>query len=173
MKMSQMNKLYLKVVFFLLFSIVIGKLYSSYVSVYAKEEFVENKVSGDLNTSKKEFLEVFIDGAVKKPGKYKIEKNSRLYDLVDKAGGYKKNAYKKVKNYFLKNGSKFTIKYRKKILVEILGEIKKPGQYILFQGDKLYKLIKKAGGVTKVGYTPKKNYYLKNGMKFYIYKRRK
>ncbi len=40
-----------------------------------------------------EFIFVEIKGQVNKPGVYKIEKNSRIIDLVDEAGGFTKTAY--------------------------------------------------------------------------------
>lgn len=36
---------------------------------------------------------VTISGAVKRPGKYSIEDNDTLLDLIERVGGYKKNAY--------------------------------------------------------------------------------
>ncbi len=62
----------------------------------------------------------------------------------------------------------------KKILVEIRGAIRKPGEYTLEEGKKYFDLIKIAGGITNKAdsHRIKKNYLLKGGYTFYIpYKR--
>ena len=45
-----------------------------------------------------EQIVVYINGQVKKPGVYKLSKNSRLYQVVDMAGGMTKNAKKEALN---------------------------------------------------------------------------
>ncbi len=67
-----------------------------------------------------------------------------------------------------------TSKPVKKILVEIRGAIKKPGEYTLVEGNKYFDLIKIAGGATEKADQNriKKNYTLKGGYTFYVpYKR--
>ncbi len=62
----------------------------------------------------------------------------------------------------------------RKILVEIRGAIKRPGEYTLEEGNKYFELIKLAGGLTSKAdqNRVKKNYTLKGGYTFYIpYKR--
>lgn len=45
-----------------------------------------------------EQIVVYINGQVKKPGVYKLSKNSRLYQVIDMAGGMTKNAKKEALN---------------------------------------------------------------------------
>lgn len=56
------------------------------------EELIDktNKKSND-----KEFITIYINGEVKKPGLYKLKDGSRIGDALKLSGGFTKNAYKK------------------------------------------------------------------------------
>ena len=154
------NNHFVKILIFLFSGIILGKFYSYYNLKNKKNDFTTNSAN--------EFI-VTIKGAVNNPGKYKFKKGTRFSDLIKASGGYAKGAKKIKKNYYLKNNQIYTIKYRKNVFVKILGEIKKPGNYQLLSGAKLYKLIKLAGGITKKGYKPKINFILRNNAKIMIY----
>jgi protein involved in polysaccharide export with SLBB domain len=62
----------------------------------------------------------------------------------------------------------FTINYREKIRVSVLGAVEKPGEYEMFKGDRFRDLLLKAGGVAPLGVGPEKNYFLKDGQRFFI-----
>lgn len=183
------NAIYLKALIVLLIGLMTGKLYQNFFAETVKKDFIvslnqkyeekkeknreENKNNIEQEKPKPKMITVTIKGAVKMPGTYQMPIGSNLYDLVKKAGGFLPGADEKIKNYYLKNGSEFTIKFRKIIVVEILGEVNKPGKYEMYQGDRLSDLIKKAGGLTLFGNAPKKDYYLKDGATFTIYKTKK
>ncbi|HCL57677.1 MAG TPA: hypothetical protein DHW82_11810 [Spirochaetia bacterium] len=181
------NKNYLKASIFILSGVLLGKVFGYFFHPEEKNKEIakiENTVETNLkknqndinlikNSKKIEKISVKIQGAVKNPGVYEIEKGKRLYDLIKLASGFREGANQEIKNYYLKNGQEFTIKYRSIIFVEILGEVKKPGKYKMYQKDQVYDLINKAGGITSFGIMPEKNYYLKDGMKFFIFKDKK
>jgi DNA uptake protein ComE-like DNA-binding protein len=138
------------------------------------ECFKKNYLKNDLkNTIKfrRRIITVFIKGAVKNPGKYRLPQGARMEDLVRKAGGYTDKAWNQQKNFYLKAGMKIWIPRQMK--VEIKGEVNNPGVYLVKQGRRLYDLIEMAGGVTSLGIAPKINYYLKENQSFFIFKRRK
>lgn len=61
------------------------------------ENFVELSSSENINTNSNNIVEnqemfVYISGAVNSPGVIKIENDSRVKDVIEKAGGFKENA---------------------------------------------------------------------------------
>lgn len=63
-------------------------------------------------TSEEETIKVYITGEVKKPDVYSLPDNSRLEDLVEKAGGFTDEAYRDNLNYakILEDGSKVIVR---------------------------------------------------------------
>jgi len=175
-----MNKKYFNAAVFLIAGLAIGQVYTHFVSAETKSKAIEKleKPSVKEETEKEkpkieiQTIEVTISGAVKKPGKYKLKKGSQILDLIETAGGFAPGAQTRIKNYYLKNASEFTIKYREEIQVEIIGQVQKPGKYRMYKGDRLSSLVDKAGGITPLGIMPKNDYYLNDGKKFFIPKRR-
>ena len=129
---------------------------------------------------------VEIRGAIKRAGKYHLKEGSRYFDLIQLAGGFRKTADKSriTKNYFLKDGQKFYVPFKKKpferkkistnrnkwIEVEIRGAVKKPGVYKLKSGNRFSNLVNEAGGFKLRANRKKKyrNYFLKDGQTFYV-----
>lgn len=89
------NKKYFLVFLFLLTILLIGNLLKTTDSVE------QNKI---ISTTKEEVLnsEIVVDiqGAIKNPGIYKVNISTRLFELVDKAGGLSDNYDKE---YYSKN----------------------------------------------------------------------
>ncbi len=58
------------------------------------------------------WIEIEISGAIQSPGKYRVRKGTRYFELIKLAGGLTQNADKKKirKNYYLKDGQSFYIK---------------------------------------------------------------
>lgn len=162
------NKLYLKIILFLFSGLALGHLYTRYIRSQDSSIPAERVSSSSVSPEKSgDFIRVSIRGAVAKPGIFKLKQGSRLEDLIRAAGGYREGAQKEIKNYYLKNNTEFTIKYRKKIKVSISGEVAAPGEYEMFWGDRLYDLIRKAGGLTAQGWMPE-NFFLKERKKWYV-----
>lgn len=65
----------------------------SFVSIYCIVDSINVKASPKKKVSKiEDMVYVDIKGAVKKPGVYEISSNSRIIDVIEKAGNLKKNA---------------------------------------------------------------------------------
>ena len=114
---------------------------------------------------------VIIEGAVKKPGKFELQKNENLSDLLFYAGGFSENAYKssiKLKRiiddkykivdvnidqyefFQPKPGDKFIVdevieKYNNRVIVN--GAVYRPGTYAIEDGMTIKDLIEKAQGL--------------------------
>lgn len=177
-------------IIFIIITISAGILLKNFI--IKKEDVKINIAENSDSTDKKKYLNVEIKGAVKKPGKYKIKKGSRLADLVSLAGGFSPLAKNKKikKNYYLKEAYTFYIPFKrynketnvvkspkrkfikrikkKKIEVEIRGAVSKPGIYEVPYGTKLNGLIHKAGGYLKNARPKLRNYSLRDGQSFYI-----
>tara|TARA_Y100000590_G_scaffold346139_1_gene396303 strand:- start:64941 stop:66980 length:2040 start_codon:yes stop_codon:yes gene_type:complete len=119
---------------------------------------------------------VKIDSAVIRPGVYEAQPGETLKQLLNYAGGLKPNASKTISleritpieernkinlpinNYFIEynnsnlfiveNGDKIKVRYMFDVLqkVEIIGQIKSPGQYSYFPGMVLSDLVELGGG---------------------------
>ncbi len=111
-------------------------------------------------------ITVSIEGAVTYPGKYDVEYNSRLFDLVEYAGGFTEKAdTDRIRaNYYLKNGKSYYIpKKPEKITVTINGAVKNPQTLSVVEGSKLLEVIESIGGFTlDADKRFLKNYYLKD-----------
>lgn len=120
---------------------------------------------------------VNVKGEVVNPGLYKVEDRLTLEDLLKKAGGLTENAdngsievIRKTSRGFVtrflnynENGGFGIISQDEVIVhsiydvepkkyVEILGEVKRPGKYLLTENLSASELIKKAGGLTDEAY---------------------
>lgn len=183
-----MNKRFFQISIFLATGLALGKVYplifqksefSNFSQTQTRKEETKTEpiktpeTKPRQKTEKSGFIQCAIRGAVKNPGTYTLPRHARLQDLIAAAGGFTEGAYTEIKNYYLKNGTEFTIKYKNHIRVEIQGAVKNPGMYQMFSGQKLQDLIQKAGGLTESGILPEKNYYLKDGTRFYIMGRKK
>ncbi len=171
----KVNRRFLQISIFLIVGLTLGKIYplvftkpNTLKQTQNADNLIEKKEKTLPSQKKEDLVQCTIKGAVKKPGTYFLKKNSMLQDLIQRAGGFSEGANKRIKNYYLKNGAEFTIKYESKIRVEIKGEIKNPGFYEMYMGQTLENLVSKAGGLTPFGILPKKNYFLKDGASFYI-----
>jgi len=125
---------------------------------------------------------VRIDGAVNYPGEYTLlTPTDNLYDLINRAGGLKKNAYLhgssfnrsgstikvdiekiikrkgKKENFILKQGDAIFISEKPNI-IQINGEVNAPGLYKYQKNEKVNDVIKRAGGFTLNA--EKKNVYI-------------
>lgn len=66
---------------------------------------------------KTEWIKVKIEGAIQKPGLYKIKKGTQYFELIKKAGGFTQDSDRSrvQKNYFLKDGQTFHVPFQKSI----------------------------------------------------------
>ena len=116
---------------------------------------------------------VTINGGVKRPGLYEMTESETLFDLVEFSNGlsssissedflyvYPKNGeiiqeivnindLKKIKPV---DGAGLYIPENQRQYIQIEGEIKNPGTYIISKNDTLYSVIKRAGGYTENSY---------------------
>ena len=74
--------------------VLIGFIYSNYVTIKNNDYVDKEVVSEDKETKKeeKQILKVDIKGEIKKPGVYEIEENDRVIDIINKAGGLTKRS---------------------------------------------------------------------------------
>ncbi|MGA1869281.1 MAG: SLBB domain-containing protein [bacterium] len=118
-----------------------------------------------------------IRGEVYNPGRYIVEDEVTLFDLINKAGGLTTDASKtyieiirkkeeefitrfldieKSKRFMIEADDKVIVHsrwdYNLKEYVTITGEINKPGKYLLTKNLTIKDLVLKAGGVTKDAY---------------------
>ncbi len=101
---------------------------------------------------------VEIKGEVLNPGVYELYYNSRIYDLINEAGGLTTEADTTDINLvqILEDSQVITIPKNSfvtnhednRIIVEIKGEVKNPGIYYMEEGLRVYHLVSKAGGLT-------------------------
>ncbi len=118
-----------------------------------------------------------VKGEVNLKGIYKIDTDTTLAKLIKSAGGLTQKAYNRrceIIRYYIENGKRkkesinislkdannFKIKnfdeitifkipnWSDRMTVELLGEVKFPGTYVVESGDKLTDVIKRAGGFT-------------------------
>tara|TARA_B100001564_G_scaffold193278_1_gene162422 strand:+ start:1757 stop:4183 length:2427 start_codon:yes stop_codon:yes gene_type:complete len=139
---------------------------------------------GDLIEARKvsdEFTNiVIVEGAVKVPGQYELDKTKDVKALIEKAGGLKENALKsrayiireenglaqkaltidlggELSEVILKNNDKLIIASLEDLIAEklvaISGEINDPDTYPFFEGMTVVDLIIMAKGVTQKGST--------------------
>lgn len=127
-------------------------------------------------------------GAFKRPMRYQLTKYGTLTDLIELAGGVKYNArgslirVKTVTNekekfqdfdgndllevdYVLKDGDLITVNTIKEgvsNVVSVTGSVSYPDQYQINRGDRIFDLIKKAGGLIPTAYKPRA-YVFRNG----------
>ncbi|XFA99523.1 SLBB domain-containing protein [Candidatus Izemoplasma sp. B36] len=102
---------------------------------------------------------VEIKGEVLNPGVYELYENSRIYDLINKAGGLTIEAdINNINLVEILEDSQVIIVPKindsssvenKRIIVEIKGEVNNPGIYYMDEGLRIYHLISRAGGVTE------------------------
>ncbi|MEZ5007179.1 MAG: SLBB domain-containing protein [Chitinophagales bacterium] len=118
---------------------------------------------------------VSVEGSIRRPWKYELQKDENLADLIEMAGGFTANSYTKsiqVKRFngdkveiqdidlaTVGNGSSFNLKDGDEILipkipadyenyVEVSGAVRFPGSYELKEGQRIADLIQAAGGLT-------------------------
>lgn len=118
-----------------------------------------------------------VRGEAVKPGIYSVDDNITLKDIINKAGGFNYQADKSLVEVIRKEGGDFLTKFidfndnmnfkikpedkiivhsiyesKPKKYVEIVGEVKNPGSYLLTQNLTIQELITKAGGLTRMAY---------------------
>ncbi|MDD3112906.1 MAG: SLBB domain-containing protein [Candidatus Izemoplasmatales bacterium] len=94
---------------------------------------------------------VDIQGEVINPGVYWLPKGARIIDVIRSAGGQTIRADLTGLNQaaFISDGMRVLIPQKpREIMVEIQGEVLRPGLYLLYETDTLRQLINKAGGFT-------------------------
>ncbi|MFO7888497.1 MAG: ComEA family DNA-binding protein [Eubacteriales bacterium] len=102
--MNLLEKKELKFIIVLLLIIISIYIYK-YVDTdfkVLKTQISDNSESIDNETEATDYIWVDIDGSVNKPGVYKILSNSRLYELLELAGGLREDAYTKDLNRSIK-----------------------------------------------------------------------
>ncbi len=119
-----------------------------------------------------------VKGEINFQGVYKIDNDTTLSKLIQSAGGLTQKAYDKrceIIRYYIENGKRkkksinislkdaknFKIKnfdevtifkipnWNDRMTVELKGEVRFPGTYVVESGDKLADVIRRAGGFTK------------------------
>jgi len=80
------NKWYVIVIVIVLFSVLFVKLPSP------REEVVDDPYTGSVTTQTKTYIYVDIKGEVNNPGVYKILDDTRLFELIEMAGGFTNEA---------------------------------------------------------------------------------
>ena len=125
---------------------------------------------GDVIYIPKASIEVTILGEVRQSGRYQLQKDAKLSDLIARAGGLTSQADRKatystkdqVKTIDLSSLFKGDLKQdpvlkdsdsvyipKTSYKVTILGEVKKPGSYVWYEGMRLADLMAQAGSQTK------------------------
>jgi len=138
-----------------------------------KINFNEKLQSGDsiLISSVKNLVR--ISGGVKRSGLYELKENETLYDLLNFANGFSSSKSDDNMRYIFSSnanidfmnisdnelktitptdGSGLYIPFHKKSYVEISGEVKSPGIYLISEVDTIKSIIKRSGGYTSNSY---------------------
>lgn len=118
--------------------IIIIVLIIGYFIYQRKNEFTISEEVSNENTikepkeEKNEKIIVHISGAVKQEGVVELEKNSRIADAIEKAGGVKENAETKEINlaYKLEDGMKIYIPTKEEIKNQEDQEVNRENEYV-------------------------------------------
>lgn len=124
---------------------------------------------------------IFVEGTIRNPGKYQWKQNLFVSDIIsetdflpdtlvelaeiirEKETGNREiiqfsliDAVKKIKDIKLEPRDRIVIRSKERPLkkVTISGEIKFPGEYVIYPGETLSSLISRAGGFTPQAYLP-------------------
>lgn len=147
-------------------------LYNTFI--YGKSNFKTRLRSGDIIFIDPAINIVSIQGAVNRPGEYELKEDQNLYQLIEYANGYTK--YVDKNNTVLErildarvvsidivnpkqlqdtagvNGDSLIIGAHPFRKISIQGAIRRPGEYLMVEGDRMTDLISKAGGYTENAY---------------------
>ncbi len=158
------------------FKPMVNSITSKEAKHYKLTPFAEVHLFNYFKTNPVSFA--YIKGEVNYPKQVIIDSNTTLYDIIKLAGGLTDKAYKQkceIVRYYIKNGERkkkiisiplskaedFKINkfdevtilkipnWSERETVELKGEVKFPGTYVIESGDKLADVIKRAGGFTK------------------------
>lgn len=130
--MKNINK---KTIIYISLTIIIVVL-GYYIFIKEDDDYSENNLNLIINQEDKEIsretiekdsinkIIVYITGAINNEGVYDIEENSRIADIIEKAGGLKENANVKNINlaYKIEDGMKIHIPAENEIIDEIADE---------------------------------------------------
>ena len=115
---------------------IIGSLIISVIAILFL--FIGYSKTNDKKISDSDMEKLFID-------KEESEENNQLEDFNEKESSSKKEESNNIKE---EKDSDIESEKKKKIIVEIKGEVKKPNVYELKNGSRIYELIEEAGGPT-------------------------
>jgi len=97
--------------------VVSGCLAAIILLCFAVTDVIRQKITDNeieiafSENDKKDLIEVYVDGEVKNKGKYTLRNGANVGDAVEAAGGYTKEANRKINAAFLlENGSRVTVK---------------------------------------------------------------
>ncbi len=125
------------------------------------EEYSEILVNTEATTDETEYIIVEIKGEVVYPGIYQVDKNLRVGDVLNIAGGVTTKADTSEVNQASKIYDEMIILIPKtevvttqieiidivRIVVEIKGGVVNPGVYNLYKNSRVYDLVEAAGGL--------------------------
>jgi competence protein ComEA len=129
-----------------------------------KEDFHEEVPTTEAGVVEN-YIYIDVKGEVKNPGVYWVKASSRIFEVIDLAGGLTSLADTSSLNLseIVKDGSSVMIPKLNEavdITVQITGAIMRPGYYQLPEGSTLEALIAKAGGLTIKADKTMINYHL-------------
>ena len=118
---------------------------------------VTTRRDGTQRSSSVTMIHVYVSGAVENPGVYTFSETVIMKDVVDMAGGFLDTADTESLNLAerLENHDMVEIPFREEdaaddvtIMVEVAGEVSRPGMYAMDEGSRVGDLLDEAGGLT-------------------------
>ncbi len=142
--------------------------------IFGKSSFGPRLRSGDLIFVRPINNVVYISGGVKREHNYEMKDNESLFEIINFSNGLNRIAdlsditlfrgvgekitkikiqnLEDLKSFQAKDGDRVIINQYKHRTAKILGAVKKPGKYILTEGQDIYDLVTMSGGFTKNAY---------------------
>jgi len=159
MKFLKQNLAYILFIAGIIFLIVLNKdVFMTQHQMTTQEQILIDLRS--TTTSLEQIIYVEIKGEVQYPGVYQVKEGTRIGDVIELAGGFTEDANQEAVSLVDKAEDEMVIIIPSsskvddytdliRILVEVKGEVKRPGLYYLYTTSRVQDAIEAAGGISE------------------------
>lgn len=159
MKFIKQNLAYILFLVGIIFLIVLNKdVFMTQNQMTTQEQsLIETR---SITTSMEQIIYVEIKGEVQYPGVYQVKEGTRIGDVIELAGGFTEDANQEAVSQVDKAEDEMVIIIPSstkvddytdliRILVEVKGEVERPGLYYLYTTSRVQDAIEAAGGISE------------------------